>query len=218
MIVFQCSPYKRVQNKINAFQLLFCLSRKVTLVVFPTDFWIRCLLSQMQDCSVPSGLSSSQTNCLADSHLEILDIALLNPASGYRDLRYFSSVCRCTLLVLFRYFLNSSNSFPVWDIFDQSTQEKKQSSIWKIFWLQTSCFPRKQRFLWPFQSSISPLYLMLQMSLPNLTDSLASSPILLTEVCVIVIRKEEEEGAMIEVLCLFCIAPSHSVACLYSYI
>lgn len=57
------------------FRLLFCLSQKVTSVVFPTDFWIRCLLSQMQDCSVPSGLSSSQANCLAGSHLEILDIA-----------------------------------------------------------------------------------------------------------------------------------------------
>lgn len=43
---------------------------------------------------------------------------------------------------------------------------------------------------------------MLQMSLPNLMDSLASSPTLLKEVCVIGLRKEEEEGAMIGVLCL----------------
>lgn len=42
----------------------------------------------MHDYDIPSGLFSSQANCLADSHLEILDIAFLNPASGYKDLRY----------------------------------------------------------------------------------------------------------------------------------
>lgn len=42
----------------------------------------------MQDYDIPSGLFFSQANCLADSHLEILDIAFLNPASSYEDLRY----------------------------------------------------------------------------------------------------------------------------------
>ncbi|KAK4815599.1 hypothetical protein QYF61_004814 [Mycteria americana] len=78
-------------------QVLFCQAAFQPL--FPKPVVLHgVVVAQVQDLALSvveshtTGLGPSiqpvQANCLADSHLEILDIAFLNPVSSYKDLRY----------------------------------------------------------------------------------------------------------------------------------
>lgn len=144
--------------------------------MFPHGFWIRCFLSRIQDYIIPSGLFYSQANCLADFHLQILVTAFLNPASDYKDIRF----CLISMQMYFTGFVwIFSNHRLINFLFKTHLIRKcnQKPKIWKMCWLQTFCFPRKQKWciLQTFLFSTSPLHLRFQMSLSNLAFLVATS-------------------------------------------